>query len=86
MSSNEEITQEKLDAALIAIARWADGEINVGELQQIVSYQEAAAVQRTGLANISATQMAAGNWIIRVKMLPPIMPLGRERIESLTSQ
>lgn len=86
MKIREALTQEQVDAALVAIARWADGEINLGELKQLVSYQAAAAVERTGLANISATQMAAGNWRIRVKMSPAIMPLGRARIEALTNK
>lgn len=86
MKIHEVVTQEQEDAALVAIARWADGEINLGELKQLVSYQAAAAVQRAGLANISATQMVAGNWIIRVKMSPAIMPLGRARIEAITNK
>ena len=86
MTIREVVTQEQEDAALVAIARWVDGEINLGELQQLVSYQAAAAVQRSGFANISATKMVAGNWIIRVSMSPPIMPLGRARIEALTNK
>lgn len=86
MSSNDVITQEDIDGALVSIARWADGEINLGDLQKLVGYREAAAVQQSGLTNILATQMHAGNWRIRIKMLPAIMPLGRERIAALTGK
>ena len=86
MSNNGFLDQNAVDAALVSIARYADGDINLGELKQDVSYEAAAAVAKTRLVNISVTKKIAGNWTIRFTMAPKVMPEGRARIDALTGK
>lgn len=83
---SEVVTQEKLDAALVAVAKHANGEINLNELELAVSYEVGNSLSKTGLANFRMTPLASGRYRFRFTALPQIMPAGVKRLEELSSK
>ncbi|KMN06746.1 hypothetical protein ACTXOX_14940 [Pseudomonas helleri] len=79
----EEITQEKLDAALIAVSRYAKKEIGIDKLFDAMSPEIGEHLLRLGLANFKLSRKMSGRYQFRFTPPSPITLAGAQRLETL---
>lgn len=81
MEVARKISQQELDQALVAFARYKIGEIKIFDLEQAMSFEVGEALSRSGLVRFSITRMVSGRYRISDEGENAITRAGRERLE-----
>lgn len=84
MNSEEKLLVERLDAALIAIGRYADGEVSLKDLEASVSVEVADLLQRLGLAILKISHMPPRSFSPQFLEAPKITTVGQARLARIT--
>lgn len=71
------------DGALVALARFASGKLNMREFQESTNFESLDALSRTGMANFRVTRMVSGRYMFRWLSTTRIMPTGEDRLRAL---
>ncbi|HDS0941426.1 TPA: hypothetical protein QDZ12_004749 [Pseudomonas putida] len=72
-----------VDGALVALARFANGDLNMREFQETTNFESLEALSKTGMANFRVTKMVSGRYMFRWLSTTRIMPTGEDRLRSL---
>ncbi|MCG3644514.1 hypothetical protein [Pseudomonas putida] len=75
------ISQQELDNALVAFARYKIGEIKIFDLEQAMSFEAGQALSQSGLVCFSITKMVSGRYRISDEGENAITEAGRDRLE-----
>ncbi|MFJ4456053.1 hypothetical protein ACIP1G_19500 [Pseudomonas sp. NPDC089392] len=81
MEVARKISQQELDKALVAFARYKIGEIKIFDLEQAMSFGVGEALSRSGLVRFSITKLVSGRYRISDEGENAITRAGRERLE-----
>lgn len=81
MEVARKISQQELDNALVAFARYKIGEIKIFDLERAMSFEAGEALSETGLVRFSITKMVSGRYRISDEGENAITPAGRDRLE-----
>ncbi|WP_338459537.1 hypothetical protein [Pseudomonas sp. TE3-3-F2023] len=83
MEVARKISQQELDNALVAFARYKIGEIKIFDLERAISFEAGEALSQSGLVRFTITKMASGRYRISDEGENAITPAGRDRLEVL---
>ncbi|MND87523.1 hypothetical protein D3C80_795240 [compost metagenome] len=81
MEVARKISQQELDNALVAFARYKIGEIKIFDLEQAMSFEVGEALSQSGLVRFSITKMVSGRYRISDEGENAITQAGRDRLE-----
>ena len=83
MEVARKISQQALDNALVAFARYKIGEIKIFDLEQAMSFEAGEALSESGLVQFTIAKMASGRYRISDEGENAITQAGRERLEAI---
>lgn len=83
MQDGQVISQQALDAALIAFYRYKIGELRILDLERAMSFEAGEALSRSGLVRITITLLPSGRYRLSDKGEHAITDAGRARLEAL---
>ncbi|MDQ0124668.1 hypothetical protein J2W17_003622 [Pseudomonas lini] len=81
MEVARKISQQELDKALIAFARYKIGEIKIFDLEQAMSFEAGDVLSKSVLVRFSITKMVSGRYRISDEGENAITEAGRDRLE-----
>ncbi|MEJ5864083.1 hypothetical protein [Pseudomonas farsensis] len=81
MDVAQKISQQELDNALVAFARYKIGEIKVFDLEQVMSFEAGQALSESGLVRFSITKMVSGRYRSSDEGENAITQAGRDRLQ-----
>ncbi|MBA6058052.1 hypothetical protein [Pseudomonas juntendi] len=83
MEVARKISQQALDNALVAFARYKIGEIKIFDLEQAMSFEAGEALSESGLVQLTIAKMASGRYRISDEGENAITQAGRDRLEAI---
>lgn len=83
MEVARKISQQELDKALVAFARYKIGEIKIFDLEREMCFEAGEALSQSGLVRFSITKMASGRYRISDEGENAITQAGRDRLEMI---
>ncbi|WHL27694.1 lipopolysaccharide kinase InaA family protein [Pseudomonas juntendi] len=83
MEVARKISQQALDNALVAFARYKIGEIKIFDLEQAMSFEAGEALSESGLVQFTIAKMASGRYRISDEGENAITQAGRDRLEAI---
>jgi len=81
MEVARKISQQELDNALVAFARYKIGEIKIFDLERAMSLEAGEALSETGLVRFTITKMVSGRYRISDEGENAITQAGRDRLD-----
>lgn len=81
-TEDQDMDQQRLDAALILLDKYAKEEISWADLQQTIDHDAATLLHGQGLSGLMVTKLQSGRYRLRIETVP-VTPKGHARLTAI---